>query len=220
MSWLRRTERMETSAAPVPETTVPGLVERAMPGIAALLEGVSHDRGHAVLDLGPAADSSLRVYSRFARWVRFADLLSPTTSVADYLSVLNSIPEPVQRPYDVVLAWNILDRVAPEDRPRVIARLAELTGPDARLHVIVDSGERGFRHPLRFALLDVDRMCYGHTGRPVAAWDPILPAELERIVEPFHVARAFTTQVGLREYVAVKGRRRQPGQSEWSGDEG
>jgi trans-aconitate methyltransferase len=204
VNWLRRAERAETTAAPAPEGSVPGRVERVMPGIAAALEQVSHDRSHAVLDLGSASDSSLRVYSQFARWVRFADLLSATETEAEWTGAVDAIPAQPQRPYDLVFAWNVLDWIEPPQRQRLVARLAELTAPDARLHVIVDAGRDGYRHPLRFSLLDVDRMCYQHAGHPLPAGKALLPAELERVVEPFRVTRAFTTQVGLREYVGVR----------------
>lgn len=203
MNWLRRTEGSASSAAPAPERLVPGRVERAMPGIAAALEGISADRTHAVLDLGAAADSSLQVYGRFARWVRFADILSPSPS-DPWASALDSIPPQPQRPYDLVFGWDILDQVEPEERAGVIARLVELTAPDARLHLIVNAGREGLRYPLRFALLDLDRISYEQAGRPLAVAAPLLPAELERVVAPFRVTRAFTTQVGLREYVAVR----------------
>ena len=203
MNWLRKSEGVASSAAPAPDRSVSGRVERVMPGIAALLEGVSADRSHAVLDLGPAADSSLQVYSRFARWVRFADILSPSPT-DPWSTALDSIPEQPQRPYDLVYGWDILDRVEPDDRALVIAKLAELTASDARLHLIVNAGREGIRYPLRFALLDSDRICYQQAGGAVAVASPLLPAELERVVAPFRVSRAFTTQIGLREYVAAR----------------
>lgn len=169
-----------------------------------MLDGVSADRSHAVLDLGAAAESSLRVYSRFARWVRFADLLSATATEAEIEATLQSVPENPQRPYDLIFAWDILDRVNAKARPRLIARLTEITAPDARLYAIVHSAGEAFRPPLRFALLDVDTICYEESGRALSAGPPILPAELEKVVEPFRVLRAFTTRVGLREYVGVR----------------
>lgn len=169
-----------------------------------MLDGVSADRSHAVLDLGSAADSSLTVYSRFARWVRFVDLLSATSTEAEIEEALQSVPENPQRPYDLVFAWDILDRVNAKVRPRLITRLAQITSPDARLYAIVHSASEAFRPPLRFALLDVDTICYEEAGKPLSAGPPILPAELEKVVEPFRVLRAFTTRVGLREYVGVR----------------
>ena len=121
-----------------------------------------------------------------------------------WTSALNQLPENPSHPYDLVLAWDILDRVPPEERRRVLGRLARVTAPDARLHLVVDSSEGSTSPPLRFSLLDVDRMRYEPVGPPRATWPAILPAEVERLLPPFRVVRAFTSKVGLREYVAMK----------------
>jgi hypothetical protein len=172
--------------------------------LAAVLDRVSEDRSHAVLDLGPAADSSLRVYSRFARWVRFADLLGGPVPPGGWAAALNALPSHPERPYDLVFAWNVLDRVDPAERPILVKRLTDITAPDARLYVAVEASEHGESHPLRFALLDVDRMRYEPTGPMRPTWPQLRPAEVERLLIPFKVVRAFTSKVGLREYVAVR----------------
>jgi hypothetical protein len=204
VSWLRRIGRDPSPAGPAPEAPVQERVERASPGLAALRDGLSADRSQAVLDLGPAPDSSLRVYSRFARWIRFADLYAATSSHDAWVAALDALPEQPDRPYDLVFAWNVLDRIAPEERDRLVKRLVEITSADARLYVIVDGSGDAAMHPFRFALVGLDRMTYEPTGAPPSAWPPLLPAEVERLLAPFHVERAFTSKVGLREYVAVR----------------
>src|SRR5688572_18340707 len=72
---MRRSAPSPQPAGAAPPETRPGAVETAAPGVAALLDGVGEDRNHAVLDLGTATDPNLRAYSRFARWIRFADVL-------------------------------------------------------------------------------------------------------------------------------------------------
>jgi hypothetical protein len=203
VEWLRRIGR-QTSSAPAPEELVPEPTERPTPGVAALLDGVSEDRSHAVLDLGPAVDSSLRVYSRFARWVRFADLVDATASHDSWIERLAELPAQPDHPYDLLFAWNVLDWLPPEYRPSLIQRLTELSSDDARLYVLLETSEQPVRHPQRFALLNVDRMRYERIGRPVPAWPPLLPAEVERLLQPFQVTRAFTSQTGMREYVAFR----------------
>ena len=207
MNWLRRAERAEPSNAPDPAQPESGRTERPSRGITTLLSAVGESRDRSVLDLGRAAGSSLEVYRRFARWVRFADLLFDPEAATDLTSALDAIPEHPERPYDVLLVWNILDRVAPEERPRVVSRLASLSAPDARLYLVVEPSSEGTRQPFRFGLADVDRIWYEPADEPLEVWPPLLPAEVERLIEPFSVAHAFTTRVGLREYVAGRRRR-------------
>ena len=203
MNWLRRKDRPESPTAPAPDHPVSGRIERPTRGIATLLSGVRSDRSHSVLDLGTATNSSLQVYRGFARWVRFGDLLPVADEEDELESALASIPPHPEQPYDVLLAWNILDRVSPTLRPQVIARLAELSAPGARLYLAIESGPERPQHPLRFGLVDAEHMWFEPMEGPPAAWPALLPAELERLIEPFTVSRAFTTRVGIREYVAV-----------------
>ncbi len=206
VDWPPEFERTSLLATGESEDVVRGPVERATPGIAALFDGVPEDKSHAVLDLGTAADSSLRVYSRFARRIRFADMLAEVRSPHGWDALPGALPLQPERPYDLVFGWDVLDRIFPEQRPLLVQRLAEVSSLDARLHLVVESTERASAHPLRFALLDVDRMRCEPTnsGRPVRR--PLLPAEVERLLAPFQVLHAFTLKGGLREYVAVRGR--------------
>jgi hypothetical protein len=144
------------------------------------------------------------VYSRFARRIRFADLLGEATSPQGFAAALGALPPQTQLPYDVVLAWDILDQLFPEQRSGLVARLVEVSAPEARLHVVVDASDRATTHPLRFALLDLDRMRYEARGPARPAQRPLLPLEIERLLAPFQVIRAFTLKAGLREYVAVR----------------
>jgi hypothetical protein len=181
-------------------------MERSAPGVAAVLEGVSEDGTHSVLDLGPASGSSLRVYGRFARWVRFADLLS-ARSRDGLASALEAVPAQPDRPYDLIFAWNVIDRLSRAERSRLMERIAEVSSADARLHMVVRAAEGGAdAPPLRFALLDVDRVeCRpGEGARTLPG--RLLPAEVEDIVHPFRVMRGFTLKGGLREYAAVRRR--------------
>jgi hypothetical protein len=204
MDWLRRVGRTPAPAAKAPDEPASEGVERATPGIAAFFDRIVEERESAVLDLGAADNSSLRVYSRYARWVRFADLLAEPIPPGGWESVLRALPSHPERPYDLVLAWDVLDHTPPEVRPRLIERVAEISSPHARLFVVVDTSGSSTTQPIRFSLLDIDRMRYEVAGPAQPGWPPLLPAEVERLLVPFQVVRAFTSQVGLREYVAVR----------------
>lgn len=203
MDWLPRFGRTSPPVENSPEEETQG-VQGAAPGIAELFEGVDADGSHSVLDLGPATESALRVYSRFARRMRFADLLSAALSPGGWAEAVQALPAQPGHPYDLVLAWNILDHLHAGERDLLVERLVEVTGPRARLHAMTNAVERDTSPPLRFTLLESDRMRYEPTGPPRLAHPPILPAELERLLEPFRVLRGFTLKGGLREYVAVR----------------
>jgi len=202
LHWQRGIGRNPPAAAVAARSS--DRVERTSPGLAVFFEGVSEDRSHAVLDLGPATGSSLGVYSRFARWVRFADLLSSAATTQAWDAARDSLPGNPERPYDLVLAWDILDRLEAEEREGLVHRLSEVSAPDARLFVVVATPVERPAQLLRFAITDIDRMRYESTDVTRTLQAPLLPSEVQRLLIPFQVMRAFSSEVGLREYFAKR----------------
>lgn len=187
------------------EDEAPRPSERRVPGVAALLSDIRWNEGHAVLDLGSATGSSLDVYQEFADRIRFADLLTDREgeAFAPALDRLVARPDP---PYDLVFAWDALDRLRPRERSRFVEAMEEITTPDARLHLVVDATERrGERPRHRYGLLGVDQVRCEPAGWTKPERDPLLPAQVEDLLAPFEVIRGFTLRDGLREYVAARG---------------
>jgi hypothetical protein len=172
-----------------------------------MLEGVSPDGSHSILDLGPGTASSLDVYGRFARRVRFVDIPGYLTSLRGRGSIsgmLQGVPPQPGRPYDLVFGWDVLDQLYPEYHAPLVTRLAEITAPDARLHVVVRASEAEAFRPLRFMLAHDGRMCYEPSGPAQPARQRLLPAHISQLLMPFQVAHGFTLKGRLREYVAVR----------------
>lgn len=208
MGWFRRLrEALAPPADPEePQAEAPATTEQASPGIAALFEGLKEDRGHAVLDLGLAADTHLRLFRKYARAVRFAGLTPEPPAGTGWNAAIRALPPHPDHPYDVVLAWNVLDRLSDRERRHLVGRLDEITGPGARLHLFVDASGEAATPAVRFTLLDLDRVSREVVGPPErGGGSQLLPAQVERLLAPFEVVRAFTLRHGLREYVAVKG---------------
>ncbi len=205
MKWVRRMGRALPGSSAAQARTAREVEERVSPAVAALFEGMAEARQHAILDLGPADGTSLAVYSPFARWIRFADILGPSNAAEEWAAALDAIPENPEQPYDAIFAWDVLDRFAPQARPALIARLAELANPSARLLFIVADTDARPARSLRFSLTAVDRMRCTDTGEPPPPYRPLLPAQVARTLEPFQVVRAFSTRAGFREYLAVGG---------------
>ncbi len=207
MDWLGRLRRpsQATPSAEEPPDTADPSVERAAPGISALFADLREDGSHAVLDLGGSAEAKLRLYSLFARRIRFADLLSNPPRGPEWAGAFQGLRPHPRQLYDLVLAWNLLDRLPREERPALIRRLAQITTPDARLYLLVDASGEPTTPPLRFTLLDLDTVRQEPAGPLAPAHPQLLPAEVGRLLAPFEVVRAFTLRMNLREYVAMKG---------------
>ena len=186
------------------EAAGPPEVERSAPGIAALFSDLREDGTHAVLDLGAATETNFELYSRFARRICFADLLGAPLRGEPWTEALRSLPDSSDRPYDLVLVWNLLDQIPPDARPTLVKRLAQLTNSGARLYVLVDASGEPTTQPLRFTIRGPDRVGQQVVGDPRPAGPELLPAELERLLRPFEVSHAFTLRLGYREYVAVR----------------
>ena len=204
MAWLHRIERESPAAVATGDPPAHPESERISPGGRALFEGLDPDRSRAVLDLGPAGGSSLAVYSRFARWVRFADVLTRALSGDAWPAAQPAIPSNPERPYDLLVLWDVLDRLSPEDRPLLVERIAEVSAGDARLLAVVGTAEPPPTGLRRYAFADVDRMSYAETGEPAPVHPPLLAAEVGRVLAPFEVTCAISTRMGIREYVAVR----------------
>lgn len=204
MTWLDRTRdarSRETEKAPDEEDAP---VARRSPGLAALFEGLHEDGRHSILDLGPADGRQLRLLGRFGRQLRFAGLVPRPSDEPDWLVSLRDLPSHPAHPYDVILLWDLLDRLPADERGPVVERLATITAPGARLHTVVDASGAPTVRPTLFRMVDLEHVSQVVTGPPEPAGQPLLPAHVERALAPFEVIHAFTLRGGLREYVARK----------------
>jgi hypothetical protein len=178
--------------------------ERRSPGLEALFRTLRDDGSHSILDFGPATSEHLRFLGRFSRRIRFAGLLPDPPRGDAWREAVQRLPPNLDQPYDVVFAWNILDRIDPGARPALITRLDELTAPGTRLFAVVDASGGPTIQPTRTTLLARDRVAETPVGDPEPAHPPLLPAPIERLLTPFKVTAAYTLRSGHREYVATK----------------
>lgn len=207
MSWLRKivdSGRDDELEEPAPESSLPEPVEGAAPGLEALFSRMVGPADRSILDLGAASPSSLEVLRRFARKIRFADLRATTSTRGGWESVLEPLPHRSGHPYDVILAWDQLDHLLPEEHERFVRILEELSAEGALLHLVGRGTQGGRTHPYRFTLLDVARIRYEPVGPSRPAHAPILPAEMERLLRSFRVIQGFTLKGGFREYLAKR----------------
>jgi len=205
MTWLERIRRPASDPRSNQDTEDPGPRERSSPGLAKLFDLLRDDGSHSLLDLGSAGGRQLRLYGRYARQVRFAGML-PYETGADGARDDERLPDNPHAPYDVVLAWDLLDRLAPDERGVFMQRLAAVTAVGARMYNLVDASVPSAKPAVRYAITEIGRVSEEPVGPPVATGPRLLPAEVERVLHPFRVLHAFSLRSGFREYVSEKGR--------------
>lgn len=181
-----------------------GPVERVSAGLGAFFEGVPADRSRAILDLGGADGVSLEVYGRYARWTRFADVLVAAGAPGGGEDAIAEIPENPQRPYDLVLGWDVLDRLPPEARAPLVRRIADVAGGDARLFLLLASPDATMYELLRWTVRSPERLRFEPDGGFRPPHPPVAPADVKPLLAPFKVRHAVTTRAGFREYVAFR----------------
>jgi hypothetical protein len=179
-------------------------VERTSPGLAVLFEALQKDPAHGLLDLGLANNEHLAFFGRLAQQVRFAGLVPVPPSGEDFIAALDSIPPDRERPFDVVLAWDVFDRIGPDERTALVRRLDHVTAPGARLYAVVESTDASTTRPLRHTIVEVGRVRQEPVGPSEPARPQLLPLQVERMLAPFEIIHAFSLRAGLREYVALK----------------
>ncbi len=203
MAWLR-SRVSEPPAATLPgPPSVDGV--HAAPGLATLIDSLAPHANRTFLDLGPAADGNLRCYKPFARRVRFADLGTMWATEGSLADAVGALWVSGEEPYQVVLAWNVMDPLAPAQRADVVAGLADVAAPGARLHFMVDMADTPSVRRMRFTVVDRAHVHWKETGLPQPPLARLRPADIERIIHPFRVQHAFVLRDGMREYVAVRG---------------
>lgn len=178
--------------------------ERRSPGLAALFGSLVDDGRHSVLDFGSASGPRLRVLRPFARQVRFTGLLTTAAPDVAWDGALRALPPNPSRPYDVVLLWDVLDRLDAERRARLVSHLDELTAARARLYAVAGAEGDARARMLAFELVARDRVAERTVGVTGPGTQALLPAQMQRVLEPFEVVSAFMLRSGAREYVAIK----------------
>jgi hypothetical protein len=209
MSWLDRVRTPRTPAAATPagptrptEPQGEPAVERASPGLAALFARLARGPRRSILDLGEGNGRQIDVLAPYAHLIRFAGLVPRPGGETGWDPA--TIPAHPERPYDVVLAWDALDWLDPAERTSLMHRLDEVTAPGAGLYASVDTSGADRHAPVRTTLLGPDKIRLDPAGAPEAARPSLLPAQAERLLEPFRVQQAFSLRIGVREYVAWK----------------
>jgi hypothetical protein len=176
-----------------------------LPGIVAELAKHVQPR---VLDLGSASGSNVNFFARFGSRLSLVDLRSQLAGgarspVASTLLSALRLERATDR-YDLVLAWDLFDYLAPDQLELLGARLSELSEPATRLFCFLSYRADIPQRP-RMYWLQSDQIIVGEdAGGPLRPSPRLKEQQLVRALQGFEVENSYLLRNGLQEYVMVR----------------
>ena len=177
------------------------------PGFEVICRFLETEPAYTVLDLGPSSTESLEFLSELCDDLVVQDVFhSSVTGTGARSEIFRfdsaksvSLPKPAQK-YDVILVWDLLHYLAPEERRPFIQRLAVRCAPNAMVLVMASSIVEIPPEPIHFKALRRDRLeyCLGdeRTGSP-----GMTTRVVEQLMIEFQPLRTFQLRNGLQEMV-------------------
>ncbi len=206
MSWLYSRRRAEAEPAPAPPPPAPE--RHAAPG---LLEALARldSRPRRILDLGPPLRANVARLARLTPRLAIADLraeltdgLAPAAAVDQVFTLLP--PGGAAEPYELVLAWDLLDHLGRETLPRFAALLAPRCAERCQLHALLATGKAMPALPRRFRILDDDTLEQETSSAEEVPAPRLQPGELDRLLPGFVVEKSRLLAYGAQEVVLAR----------------
>jgi len=188
-------------------SAVPEAVEeRHSPGLAAAISALPRDRPARVLDLGAVNGANVQFFAERGARLWIADLVRVVGAEEDQEDALRAALPPLAEddPFDLILAWDVLNYLERDRVERLSSRLATLCRPGAALLAIMVNASEMSGSPLRYTIRSADSVRFGTTEasrRPAPQWPP---AVVERCLQGFEVKHSFVLRSGVQEYLATR----------------
>jgi hypothetical protein len=160
-----------------------------------------------VLDLGPAVAANVELFAQENAQVHVADLhatlLDQEISPATNTTVWERALPPREKPFDLILAWDLLNYLQPEAITALARALARLSHPETLLAAWIAIRDPLPVRPGRYAIMDRNTLRYtpdpsSSATRPSPRYREM---QLVRWLEGFTVHKAFLMRHGVQEYL-------------------
>lgn len=210
MSWFTRGPGKRSS----PSSSQSATAEAELPvhrslALAALLAEMRRGRKPQVLDLGSAVGSNVEYLSRFECKLYIEDLYSALSSKsgdgdADQRFFAEFLPLPEGTRIDVVLAWDLFNYLKRKELGKLIEHLAPFCRPGALLFTLISTQKEIPAQPIRFKIVDEDKLLYEVRTSSTRPSPRYAPAEVRDLLRGFRVDRSFLLRHGIQEYLFVR----------------
>ncbi len=168
------------------------------------------DRDYRFLDLGPASGQKLEFLSQYGTKVHFEDLYRTLNSF-DYLSPEDGLSYdsifryllPYQRSirFDVVLGWDLLNYLRPEEFKHLMRHLTRFCRPGALLFALISTQKTIPEQPASIEIIGPEMLSCKINSRIMRKCPQYQETDLRRFMPNFRVLNSFLLRNGLKEYL-------------------
>jgi 2-polyprenyl-3-methyl-5-hydroxy-6-metoxy-1,4-benzoquinol methylase len=181
------------------------------PTLQALVSRLSSEGAYHILDLGVASGANVEFFSRFSCRLQIADLPEALASeklrpllTADPVAAFRMILPVSWAPFDVVLAWDVLNYLTREQFDSLAAHVGSLCRPGALVLAFVSTTKEMSSAPLVFKIVDDQTLLLWKQTTAVRPSPRFPPAEVGRLMSGFAVVQSVVMRHGVQEYLFVR----------------
>lgn len=181
------------------------------PTLQALVSRLSSEGAYHILDLGVASGANVEFFSRFSCRLQIADLPEALASeklrpllAADPAAAFRRVLPVARQPFDVVLAWDVLNYLTREQFGCLAAHVGSLCRPGTFMLAFVSTTKEMSSVPLVFKIVDDQTLLLRQQTAAVRPSPRFPPAEVGRLMSGFAVVQSVVMRHGVQEYLFVR----------------
>ena len=156
------------------------------------------------LDLGPAVPENFAFLAGAAGRIQILDALRDTLDPGFAIRSLKKLAPELEYTFHLVLMWDYLNYLTPDQSSNLVEAITPLCRPDARCLAIVYSAETMPARPVKYRVADRGNLIYERSTTDLIGAPQLTPAAVEAVLDGFSIEHAFVLRNGVREYVAVR----------------
>jgi hypothetical protein len=182
-------------------------------GLGSVLHELQRQHRPRVLDLGPALGASVEFLAGYSVQLFIADLYRsvrsstgqlPPDAVRLHRSLEEQLPVPEEGPFDLVLAWDLLNYLDPDQLRTLGQHLGTLCRPGGQLFALIATRGPISDRPMNFEIVASDLLRYSPTAATERAGPGYRETGLERLLDAFAVQTTFLLRNGMQEYIFTR----------------
>ena len=166
-----------------------------------------------MLDLGPALGASVEFLAGYSVQLFIADLYRSVRSSTGQLppdaarlrrALDEQLPVPDEGPFDLILAWDLLNYFGADQLEALGQHLGALCRPGGQLLALVATRGSISDRPMSFEILGHDTLRYHATAATERPSPSYRETGLERQLDAFVVQTSFLLRNGMQEYIFTR----------------